>query len=169
MNKEAKLGQLKKTCRVFAVIAKVFEVLGYIIAGLFLIFIIIISTGASLMYFGLKLDDVGMIGGIWSLLQNNLDVSVAMPIFFVIMILLSLIVAYVMRKLNKLFKNINSEYSPFIPENVKLIKAIAIGMAILTLIEVNVATAVVTGFVIWAIALLFDYGCELQNESDEII
>ena len=165
MNKETKLEKLRKTSKVFAVIAKVMEVLCYILVALILL-IMVLPTG---LYFGFKFDDPGMIGGIWNLLQNNLDSSIAFKVFFAILIILSLIIAYVMRKINKLFKNINSEYSPFVPENVKIIKTIAIGMAIVTLIEVNIATAVVTGFVIWAIALLFDYGCELQNESDEII
>ena len=57
----------------------------------------------------------------------------------------------------------------FVPENVRLIKVIAVIFAVVTLIEIGVIPALMTGFVIWAIALLFDYGCELQNESDEIL
>ena len=165
MNKETKLEKLRKTSKVFAVIAKVMEVLGYVFAALLLL-IMILPTG---LYFGFNLDDAGMIGGIWNLLQDKLDGEIALKVFFIILIILSMIFAYVMRKISKLFKNINSEYSPFVPENVRIIKTVAIGMAIITLIEVNIGSALVTGFVIWAIALLFNYGCELQNESDEII
>lgn len=165
MNKETKLEKLKKTSKVFAAITKVIEVLSYVIAAMFLL-IMILPTG---IYFGIKLDEAGMIGRIWNLLQDKMDPSVAYNVFFVIMAVLSLIIAYVMHNTSKLFKKINTDYSPFVPENVKIIKTIAIGMAIIILIEVNIGSALVTGIAIWAIALLFDYGCELQNESDEII
>ena len=59
--------------------------------------------------------------------------------------------------------------SPFIPENVKLIKLIAIIFGVITLIEVGLIPGLMSAFVIWGVALLFDYGYELQNESDEII
>ena len=165
MNKEAKLESLKKTSKVFAVIAKVMEVLSYVVAAMILLFMILPTN----IYFGIKLDEAGMIGAIWNLLQDKLDPSVSYKIFFIIMIILCLIIGYVMRNTSKLFKKINKDYSPFVPENVKIIKTIAIGMAVIILIEVNLGSALVTGIAIWAVALLFDYGCELQNESDEII
>ena len=73
MNKETKLDKLRKTSKVFAVIAKVMEVLCYILVALILL-IMVLPTG---LYFGFKFDDPGMIGGIWNLLQNNLDSSIA--------------------------------------------------------------------------------------------
>ena len=64
---------------------------------------------------------------------------------------------------------INKDYSPFIPENVKLIKTIAAFVAVIVLLEAGLVPAILTGLMLWAVALLFDYGCELQNESDEIL
>jgi hypothetical protein len=37
------------------------------------------------------------------------------------------------------------------------------------LLETSIVPAVMSGLMIWAVALLFDYGCELQTESDEIL
>lgn len=165
MNKETKLEKLRKTSKVFAAITKAIEILSYITAAMFLLFMIL-PTG---IYLGIKLDEAGMIGSIWNMLQAKLDPSVAYNVFFVIMAILSLVIAYVMHNASKLFKKINTDYSPFVPENVKIIKTIAIGMAVIILIEVNIGSALVTGIAIWAVALLFDYGCELQSESDEII
>ena len=35
--------------------------------------------------------------------------------------------------------------------------------------EAGLIPAILIGVMLWAVALLFDYGCELQNESDEIL
>ena len=93
----------------------------------------------------------------------------AMVIFLVMLIVLTLASAYLFRKIGTLFRNINKDYSPFIPENVKLIKSIAVFVAVIMLIEAGVIPAILIGLMLWAVALLFDYGCELQNESDEIL
>ena len=77
--------------------------------------------------------------------------------------------AYLFRKIGTLFRNINKDYSPFIPENVKLIKIIAVFVAVIVLLETGIIPAILIGLMLWAVALLFDYGCELQNESDEIL
>ena len=93
----------------------------------------------------------------------------AMTIFLVFLIVLTLASAYLFRKIGTLFRNINEDYSPFIPENVKLIKIIAVFVAVFMLLETSIVPAVMSGLMIWAVALLFDYGCELQTESDEIL
>ena len=51
----------------------------------------------------------------------------------------------------------------------KLIKIIAVFVAVIMLIEAGVIPAILIGLMLWAVALLFDYGCELQTESDEIL
>ena len=93
----------------------------------------------------------------------------AMVIFLIFLIALTLVTAYLFRKIGTLFRNINKDYSPFIPENVKLIKIIAVFVAVIVLLETGIIPAILIGLMLWAVALLFDYGCELQNESDEIL
>jgi hypothetical protein len=93
----------------------------------------------------------------------------AMTIFLIFLIALTLASAYLFRKIGTLFRNINKDYSPFIPENVKLIKIIAVFVALIVLLETGIIPAILIGLMLWAVALLFDYGCELQNESDEIL
>ena len=146
MNKEIKLANLKKTCKVFAVISRILEIISYVGAAISAVSIIALFAGSE--YLGVKIDGADQLDSFFLVLKVS---------------------GLVIRKVGDLFRNINKEYSPFVPENVRLIKVIAVIFAVVTLIEIGVIPAVMTGFVIWAIALLFDYGCELQNESDEIL
>ena len=166
MNKEIKLANLKKTCKVFAVISRILEVVSYVGAAISAASIIALFAGSE--YLGVKIDGTDQIDS-FLVLKEHFNEATAWVIFLVILTVLLLLSGLVIRKVGDLFRNINKEYSPFVPENVRLIKVIAVIFAVVTLIEIGVIPAVMTGFVIWAIALLFDYGCELQNESDEIL
>ncbi len=167
MNKEIKLANLKKTCKVFAVISRILEIVSYIGAGISAASIIALFAGSK--YLGVKIDGTDQLDSFFLVLREHLNENAAWTVFLVILTVLLLLSGLVIRKVGDLFRNINKEYSPFVPENVRLIKVIAIIFAVVTLIEIGVIPALMTGFVIWAIALLFDYGCELQNESDEIL
>ena len=167
MNKETKLAQLKSTSKVFAVIAKVLEIVCYVGAGI--CGAGIIATATEAFSLGFKFVEVGPEDKIFSMLSENMETKTALIIFMALLIVFLLLAAFLIRKVGSLFRNINENYSPFVPENVKLIKVIAIIFAVITFIEVGIFPAVFTGFLIWSIALLFDYGCELQNESDEIL
>ncbi len=167
MNKETKLANLKKTCKVFAVISRILEIVSYVGAGISAASIIALYAGPK--YIGVKIDGTDQIDSFFVFLEEKFDETTAWTIFLIILTVLLLLTGLVIRKVGDLFRNINKEYSPFVSENVRLIKVIAVIFAVVTLIEIGVIPAVLTGFVIWAIALLFDYGCELQTESDEII
>ena len=166
MNKETKLANLQKTSKVFAVIARVVEIVNYVGAAICAVAIpVLFINQDKLKYFvdGQESDKF------FQMLSSNMEFKTAMSIFLVLLIIFTRANAYLFRKIGKLFRNINKDYSPFTPENVKLIKFIAVFIAVITLLELGLIPAVFVGFVIWAVALLFDYGCELQTESDEII
>ena len=166
VNKETKLAKLQKTSKVFAVIARVIEIVNYVgaaicAAGIPVLFI----APDKLKYFvsGQESDQL------FQMLSSNMEFRGAMAIFLVLLIVITLACAYLFRKIGTLFRNINRDYSPFVPDNVKLIKFIAVFVAVIMLIEVGLIPAILIGLMLWAVALLFDYGCELQTESDEII
>lgn len=166
MNKEIKLAKLQKTSKVFAVIARVAEIVNYVGAAICIAAIpVLFAAPDKLKYF---------IGGqendqIFQMLSENLEYKNAMVIFLILLILFTLACAYLFRKIGTLFRNINKDYSPFIPENVKLIRFIAVFVAVIMLFEAGFIPAILIGLMLWAVSLLFDYGCELQNESDEIL
>ena len=166
VNKETKLAKLQKTSKVFAVIARVIEIVNYVGAAICAAAIpVLFIAPDKLQYFiGGQEDDQ-----FFQVLSDNMEYKGAMVIFLVMLIVLTLASAYLFRKIGTLFRNINKDYSPFIPENVKLIKIIAVFVAVIMLIEAGIIPAILIGLMLWAVALLFDYGCELQNESDEIL
>ena len=166
MNKETNLVKLQKTSKVFAVIARVIEIVNYVGAAICAAAIpVLFIAPDKLQYFiGGQEDDQ-----FFQVLSENMEYTAAMVIFLVMSLVLTLASAYLFRKIGTLFRNINKDYSPFIPENVKLIKIIAVFVAVIMLIEAGVIPAILIGLMLWAVALLFDYGCELQNESDEIL
>ena len=166
MNKETKLANLQKTSKVFAVIAKISEIVNYVGAAICAAAIpVLFINQDKLKYFvsGQESDQF------FQMLSENMEFRSAMTVFLVFLIVLTLAGAYLFRKIGKLFRNINEDYSPFIPENVKLIKTIAAVVTVFMLLETSVVPAIMTGLMIWAVALLFDYGCELQEETDEIL
>ena len=166
VNKETKLAKLQKTSKVFAVIARVIEIVNYVSAAICTAAIpVLLVAPDKLKYFisGQESDQF------FQMLSQNMEFKSAMAIFLVFLIALTLASAYLFRKIGTLFRNINKDYSPFIPDNVRLIKIIAVFIAVIVLVEAGVIPAILIGLMLWAVALLFDYGCELQNESDEII
>lgn len=166
MNKEIKLEKLQKTSKVFAVIARVAEIVNYVGAAICAAAIpVLFAAPDKLKYFvsGQENDQL------FQMLSENLESRSAMVIFLILLILFTLACACLFRKIGTLFRNINKDYSPFVPENVKLIKFIAVFVAVIMLFEAGLISAILIGLMLWAVALLFDYGCELQNESDEIL
>ena len=166
MNKETKLAKLQKTSKVFAVIARVIEIVNYVGAAICAAAIpVLFIAPDKLKYFiGGQEDDQ-----LFQALSSAMEYKSAMAIFLVMLIVLTLASAYLFRKIGTLFRNINKDYSPFVPENVKLIRIIAVFVAVIVLLETGIVPAIVIGLMLWAVALLFDYGCELQQESDEIL
>ena len=167
MNKEAKLETLKKTSKVAAVFARIFEVMNYVAAVFCAVAVGFIAADKA--SFGLKLAQPEEADKLFIMLQEHMETKPALIVFLLLVIVFLLISAFLMRKIGTLFRNINKEYSPFTAENSRLIKLIAVIGAVAALVEVGIGPAVIVGFVLWGIALLFDYGCALQEESDEII
>ena len=166
VNKETKLAKLQKTSKVFAVIARIIEIVNYVGAAICAAAIPVLFVDQDkLKYFisGQESDQF------FQMLSENMEFKSAMAIFLVLLIVLTLASAYLFRKIGTLFRNINKNYSPFIPDNVKLIKIISVFVAVIVLLGAGIVPAILIGLMLWAVALLFDYGCELQNESDEII
>ena len=166
MNKEIKLAKLQKTSKVFAVIARVTEIVNYVGAAICAAAIPVLFAAPDKLKYFISGQDSDQF---FQMLSNNMEFKSAMVVFLIMLIVLTLASAYLFRKIGTLFRNINKDYSPFIPDNVKLIKIIAVFVAVIVLLEAGIVPAILIGLMLWAVALLFDYGCELQNESDEII
>lgn len=166
MNKETKLANLQKTSKIFAVIARIIEIVNYVGAVICAAAIPVLFIDQGKLKYFISGQDSDQF---FQMLSANMEYKGAMTVFLVFLIALTLASAYLFRKIGTLFRNINKDYSPFVPENVKLIRIIAVFVAVIVLLEAGIIPAILIGLMLWAVALLFDYGCELQTESDEIL
>lgn len=107
-------------------------------------------------------------------------------VMFFFMVAYSVCMCIVLYSTHLIFKNVSEEYTPFKHKHIVRIKRIAfmvIGLSILGsfsdglfgLFTINELawhidfSGIVLGIVIYCLALFFDYGCELQRQSDETL
>ena len=72
----------------------------------------------------------------------------------------------------KMFKNIEEENSPFTENNLErlnIIKKLILFSFITTLLGCDVGMGLFAVIIVYAFVLIFEYGCKIQNEVDEIL
>lgn len=136
----------------------------------------------------ITIDDKDSVVNIEEFLNNNPleTLSKVIIIGMVYFIIIAITYVYIMSAIEKVFRNIHDEDTPFINENVKQIKSIACGLILLVVIStisgclfnailhvnINVKIDVaqlIEALAIFAIAFVFEYGCALQEGSDKKI
>lgn len=70
--------------------------------------------------------------------------------------------------LRKIFKSFCISYSPFIREITRDMKVLFVLITLLTL-RSSLLIGLILGLALWGMLLIFEYGCYLQNESDETL
>ncbi|MDD5934011.1 MAG: hypothetical protein PUC65_00340 [Clostridiales bacterium] len=103
-----------------------------------------------------------------------------------IMVVVSALVRTIMmglllRQAESMFKDINANGSPFQMEHVKSIRKIAIFFFVMVMCHFDQGntikdlsydldfTGIVAAAILWCVSIIFEYGCLLQNESDETL
>lgn len=76
--------------------------------------------------------------------------------------------AVVMHFIGKVFKEIKESYSPFTSNVLKNLKVSFVLITVLSL-ESSLLIGLVTGFSLWCVYRVFEYGCILQRQSDETL
>lgn len=76
--------------------------------------------------------------------------------------------AVIMYFMGKVFKEIRESYSPFRPKIVKNLKVIFVLITLISL-RSSLLIGAVIGFSLWCVLNIFEYGCELQKQSDETL
>lgn len=77
--------------------------------------------------------------------------------------------AVVLHFVAKVFKALKESDSPFRPEIVKSIKIVFVLISILLVLQSGFLIGALVALSLWCIFLIFEYGCELQQQSDEIL
>ncbi|HEY5536631.1 MAG TPA: hypothetical protein VIL99_17075 [Ignavibacteria bacterium] len=112
--------------------------------------------------------------------SNIFNLDIKQLITIVIAGIISMILmANLFRQVENIFKDIHVDSSPFEMKQVKRIKRVAILYLIISLINFETSATsimislnlvgIVGALMFWCIALIFEYGCALQKESDETL
>lgn len=96
------------------------------------------------------------------------SVAVTLGAYLIAMGVILIIFAIVAHFMMKVFKDIKESYSPFRPEIVSNLKVVFIIITILTL-NSSLLIGAIVGFSLWCVFRIFEYGCELQRQSDETL
>ena len=76
--------------------------------------------------------------------------------------------AIVLHFVGKVFKDFCESYSPFQPGIIKNLKVTFILLVIFVL-QSSIGVGVITALAAWCVIHIFEYGCELQKQSDETL
>ena len=96
------------------------------------------------------------------------DMAVSLGINMLVVSVIMIILAVLMHFIGKVFKDIKEGYSPF---QDSVIKNMKIAFVIITLLALDnsILIGIFTGFSLWCVVCVFEYGCELQKQSDETL
>ena len=115
------------------------------------------------------LDGMGMLLGVGNQLVSQSDnYGMALGVYLITAGVYSAVLAVLMHFIGKVFKDIKEGYSPF---QQSIVKNMKIAFVIITLISLNNSflIGVLIGFSLWCAICIFEYGCELQKQSDETL
>lgn len=93
-----------------------------------------------------------------------MTIGVYMMVFGIAIALLALVLHFVSR----VFKEFMESYSPFQPGILKNLK-IALVLIVVYTAQSSLGIALVIAMASWCIMNIFEYGCELQKQSDETL
>lgn len=161
-----------KIIRVFAVVIAVITFL----AGIFFIvfrtffnaeFARAIEEGTLALDWETEIDITGLV----SLLTQNLgmdDMAVLLGVDMFVVGVTMVVLAVLMHFVGKVFKDIKEGYSPFQPS---ILKNMKVAFVIITLLSIgnSLLIGALIGFSLWCVVCVFEYGCELQRQSDETL
>ena len=169
--------KIKSTSKVLATLFKIARILCFIGIG-------IVTAGIIyVMFFGnldlIVLNGKTVVHSPYDLF-NITGVDNWQIIFTAFAVLTSLILlTFLFRYAQEIFKDICVDSSPFETKQVKRIRKIAVFFFVISLLDFQVQDfsvpftmnfiGIVGALMLWCISLIFEYGCELQKESDETL
>ena len=96
------------------------------------------------------------------------SVSLTLGVYMIVMGIVLIGFSIIMHFLAKVFTDIRESYSPFRPEIVKSLKVVFV-LTTLFALRSSLLMGVIIGFSMWCVLHIFEYGCELQRQSDETL
>lgn len=130
------------------------------------------ALGQALMEGELTADELyvsagGLLDGAVNLAKVD-SVSVTLGVYLIVMGFVLIGFSIIMHFLGKAFKEIRESYSPFRPEVIKCLKVVSV-LTTLFALDNSLLIGAIIGVSMWCVLQIFEYGCELQRQSDETL
>ncbi|MCH5260273.1 MAG: hypothetical protein J1F18_10995 [Lachnospiraceae bacterium] len=116
-----------------------------------------------------ELDDMGMLLGVGNrLISRSDDFGITLGVYVITVGVFLAILSVLMHYISKVFKEIKEGYSPF---QLSIVKNMKVAFVIITVLSLNSSLLIgaLIGFSLWCAFCIFEYGCELQKQSDETL
>lgn len=162
----------KKAGKLIGKIGKIVQIIFGIFTGLFLISIIILSvlrnTLNRMIVESHTNFDFNYMGRWPEKLAGEGRIIEAAIVFLISLTLFSFLMTIIMHFIARIFNRFCYDDSPFLPEIVKDLKIVSVLITLLVLRN-SIGLGIISGFILWGIIQLYEYGCELQNQVDETL
>lgn len=165
--------KIARQSKIILILAKIARIILYVVLGVTIFLLIstwvpgdqpIFRLGGTEVFATMPLKTllgVGLAEGLAQQLPSlRLDLIGQLFAFILAQVMLHLV--------TKLFTRIRESENPFTADVVKSMKALAILLGLVIGVE-NTIVGVVIAFVIFAFAMIFQYGAELQHQVDETL
>ena len=108
------------------------------------------------------------VGGLTMSLDDSGRISETMGLFLLLTNIFAIVFAVLLHFTGRVFKKIKESDSPF---QKSILKDMIVVFVLITLLALqsSILIGVMVGFSLWCIYSVFDYGCELQRQSDETL
>ena len=172
--------KIRKTSRFVAIITKILYItviIALCVESVGIIWYVISPESSSFTWGGIKIVSPYFFSGS-SEIATEFFTGICGQSFFVAILIVT----------NRIFKDISREYTPFLPQNIRRMKKIALLLLLDSIISppidlairasISASTSSLSGFstemtilaiVIYCFALIFQYGVVLQQQSDETL
>ena len=101
-------------------------------------------------------------------LMEEGNYALAIGIYVIIFGITMLLLALVLHFVSRIFKDFMESYSPFRPGILKNMK-ITLALIVFYTAQSGLGMALVVAMASWCVMSIFEYGCELQRQSDETL
>ena len=174
---EAVKNRCTTTAKVVGVIEVICTIIAIITASIALTFIIgmnklnpMIEEGVNQGYIDYEqFVNAGGVMGFKAILSNNGNYALGIGITCLFATLAVVCVVVILAFIKKIFTIIIEENSPFSERSLKTIKIGFIVITVITVLGGSIGVTVITGFILFCIYSIFEYGAALQTEIDETL
>lgn len=143
-------------------------VLGFIMLGVKDVFNWLFMEGVESGAFTVEEFEWAFEGQMLQHLVEDGQIALALGLYMIEMGIMLICLVVVLHFVGRIFKTFRESYSPFQPEIIKNLRITFILLTLYTLTS-SMGIGLIVGLASWCVLNIFEYGCELQKQSDETL